>query len=491
MQAKPRRDDRSFFELVQRAAFSNPFGPERESLDREIATAAPTGGPSEQVEAVVAAVEARLRSALPDRRTLRSLPEDDRSRLQTAILFVIFHRFRGAFDDLILRQQRAGDEVLPSPFVADTLRELMEAGFAPSVAASYVGLFYQIRRAFYFIDQGLTGRSRPMQQLRMRLWQNVFTGDTHLYERHLWNRMEDFSTLLLGETGCGKGAAAAAVGRSGLIPYDENKGRFARSFTPMFTPINLSQYPEALIESELFGHRKGAFTGAIADHEGVFARSTPHGVLFLDEIGDASIPVQIKLLNVLQERQFSPVGSHEARRFHGRVIAATNRPVSDLRRTGRFRDDFYYRLSSDVLHVPSLRERLSDTPGERRELLGHITQRMLGRPVPELAERIDAVLERALPADYPWPGNVRELEQAARRVLLTGGYEADQAPRPLSGCDPLESGIASGSLEAKELLALYCARLHRQLGTYELVAKRTGLDRRTAKKYADAGLAIG
>src|SRR5256885_4529537 len=143
--------------------------------------------------------------------------------------------------------------------------------------------------------------------------------------------MEEFSTLLLGETGTGKGTAAAAIGRSGFIPYDDKQHRFAESFTRSFVALNLSQHPETLIESELFGHRKGAFTGAVEAHEGIFARCSPHGAIFLDEIGDVSTPVQIKLLQVVEDRTFSPVGSHERQRFRGRVISATHKPLHELR----------------------------------------------------------------------------------------------------------------------------------------------------------------
>src|SRR5206468_6388704 len=129
------------------------------------------------------------------------------------------------------------------------------------------------------------------------------------------------------ETGTGKGTCASSIGRSGFIPFDERRGCFVESFTHGFTALNLSQFPETLIESELFGHRKGAFTGAVEAHEGVLARCSPYGAIFLDEIGDVSVPVQIKLLQVVQERIFCPVGRHEPIRFRGRVIAATNKSL--------------------------------------------------------------------------------------------------------------------------------------------------------------------
>ncbi len=481
------RSNRLFFQRVHRAAFSNPFGSERQTLDREIYPGAPAHSPDALLEGVLAAVASRLASALPDRAQWKRFVAPDRDCLRTALLFDLFHRYCDRFDDLVLRQQAAGDEPIPCPFVGKVLAELLSFGFSAAEAADSASLFYQLRRAYFLIEQGLVGRSRPMRELRLRLWQCVFTGDTQRYATHLWNRMEDFSTLLLGETGTGKGAAAAAIGRSGLIPYDAKRQRFAHSFTAMFTPINLSQYPESLIESELFGHRKGAFTGAVGDSEGVLARTRPHGVLFLDEIGEASPRVQIKLLHVLQDRQFTPVGSRERRRFHGRVVAATNRTLADWRRNGGLREDFYYRLSSATIAMPSLRERLRDAPDERRLLLGRIVERLLGHAAPDVADSIESALAKSLPPDYAWPGNVRELEQAARRILLDGAYTPEFDAGSGGNLPRLEAGIADGRLTAHELLSLYCARLHERLGSFESVARRAELDRRTAKKYADAG----
>ena len=331
-----------------------------------------------------------------------------------------------------------------------------------------------------------------MKQLRLSLWNNVFTHDIRLYERHLWNRMEDFSTLLLGETGTGKGAAAAAIGRSGFIPFDEKKNGFKESFMRSFTAINLSQFPEGLVESELFGHRKGAFTGAVEAHEGVFARCSPHGAIFLDEIGDVPVPIQIKLLKVLQDREFSPVGSHEKRRFHGRVIAASNKSIDELRRARLFRDDFFYRLCSDVITVPPLRQRLAEEPGELSDLIAVVVRRTVGEEAQELTEFVrDVIRKTSVGSRYAWPGNVRELEQCVRRILLTRTYDGDRQSTPRDAQSRMVEGLLAGRLNARELLAGYCALLHGRHGTYEEVARRTGLDRRTARKYVQEAKRTG
>jgi transcriptional regulator with GAF, ATPase, and Fis domain len=297
--------------------------------------------------------------------------------------------------------------------------------------------------------------------------------------------MEDFSTLLLGETGTGKGAAAAAIGRSEFIPYVPGPRRFAANFAESFIAINLSQYPETLIESELFGHRKGAFTGAIDHHEGVFERCDPHGALFLDEIGEVSIPVQIKLLQVLQERTFTPIGGREKKRFPGRVIAATNRPLDKLRRDGRFRQDFYYRLCSDVIEVPTLRQRIRESPAELEQLARLLVGRIAGERASELAAPVMEALERDLPRGYAWPGNVRELEQAVRRILLTGRCAEVVREGAPGEEDALAERIRAGQLTADELLSRYCALLYRRLGSYAEVARQTGLDPRTSRKYIE------
>jgi transcriptional regulator of acetoin/glycerol metabolism len=401
------------------------------------------------------------------------------------LLFYCYQAHIPAFDALIASQVGGSPRSPGFPEGKDLLAELRSYGFDAAEAHRYVALFYQLRRAHHFIGQALVGCSQPMRELRKALWNSVFTRDLRTYALHLWQRMEDFSTLLLGETGTGKGSAAAAVGRSGPIPFDAKTGRFAHDLDEAFIGTNLSQFPESLIESELFGHRKGAFTGAVDSHDGIFAHCRANGALFLDEIGDISLPVQTKLLRLLQERSFTPVGSHKEQRFEGRIIAATNRPLDELLSEGRFRRDFFYRLSSNIIRVPPLRERLEDDPRELVELVDALLARMVGDAAPLVRETILDSLDE-LPAGHPWPGNVRELEQALRRIILNGRYVPDPLPESARD-DPWLAALTHGKLDASDLLAGYCGRLYDRLGTYEAVARVTGLDRRTVKRHIDAG----
>jgi len=478
--------EKEFFTLVDRAAFVNPFSDERLELDRQISGAS---GPLPAIQIIRQAL-ARLADQIGEleatgRASLAKFAGDDRRALQSAFLFDIYHRFADSFDRHIQEQIRSGDTPIKVLFAPEVFRHFSLRGFSEEAAQRYFAFFFQMRRAFYFISQSLAGNSPAMRKLQCRLWSNLFTHDIRWYENYLWDRMEDFSTLLLGETGTGKGAAAAAIGRSGFIPFDVKKGEFAESFTRNFIATNLSQFPETLIESELFGHKKGAFTGATGDHRGIFSRCSAHGAIFLDEIGDVSVPVQIKLLQILQERTFSPLGSYDKCRFNGRVIAATNRPLDELRANGEFRSDFFYRLCSDVVVIPSLRQRLQEEPREMRLLVEEVVCRTIGKRDPGLSEEIHNLLKVEPGPDYPWPGNVRELEQAVRRILLCGSYSGERLEVSGGASDQLKRGIEEGNLAAQELLAAYCQMLYERLGTYENVARTTGLDRRTVKKYVD------
>jgi transcriptional regulator with PAS, ATPase and Fis domain len=209
--------------------------------------------------------------------------------------------------------------------------------------------------------------------------------------------------------------------------------------------------------------------------------------LFLDEIGEVSEPIQIKLLTVLEERRFSPVGSHEQLRFDGRVIAATNRSMSALRESRDFRDDFLYRLCSDVIEVPPLRRRLAERPAELEQMVSLLVTRATGSEAAELSARVVKSLRASLPAEYPWPGNVRELEQAVRRVLLNGRYDGVASTPGHDSGEKLAADFHAGKLTASDLMSRYCQSLYAQLGSYEAVARHIELDRRTVKKYIERG----
>jgi sigma-54 dependent transcriptional regulator, flagellar regulatory protein len=479
--------EREFLGRLDAFVFGNPFSTPRENLLAELIPGVPLQTLRKDPEALSRVVEDRMtRFDRGGPARIQEFPAPDQRGVETAYLYLAYHRCLPDFDRLIERQlaSATNPEV---PFATPLLAELVERGIGDDEAVRYLAFFYQLRRAYYFIGRSLAGECASMRQLRLALWNSVFTHDMRAYTAHLWNRLEDFSTLLLGETGTGKGSAAAAIGRSAFIPFVREQRRFAANFTQSFIALNLSQFPETLIESELFGHRKGAFTGAIGNHEGVLELCSAHGALFLDEIGEVGVPIQIKLLQVLQERAFTPLGAHTLKRFHGRVIAATNRPLAELRRGRGLRDDFYYRLCSDVIVLPPLRQRIEESRSELDLLAGLLVTRMMGADDAVSTERVLAVLQRELPVSYPWPGNVRELEQAVRRILLTGHYAGDRPPPALDADEALVQEMRSGMIGAEEMLQGYCAMLYRRHGTYEEVARRAKLDRRTARKYVQAG----
>jgi DNA-binding NtrC family response regulator len=479
--------DRDFFHFVYQAGLASPFSDERVTIEEMIAGSR-IASPRKRIERAIREVRERLaRLERGGRIDYTRYAADDGFLVKAGILFDFFYIYRERFDQLIQDQIQTGDTPIKVVFATEALGFLRQRGFSIADSLRYFALSYQLRRAYYFIYRSLVGRSASMKKLRQDLWTNVFTHNIDLYDRYLWNRMEDFSTLLLGETGTGKGTAAMAIGRSGFIPFNERKESFEESFMRSFISLNLSQFPDTLIESELFGHKKGAFTGAVKDHRGVFDHCSPFGAILLDEIGELSIPIQIKLLQVLQDRKYAPVGSHVEGRFEGRVIAATNRSMMDIESHKVFRDDFYYRLCSDIITVPPLRERICESPKELDDLLKFTVKRMVGQSTPELISIIRDVIDRRLGAHYAWPGNVRELEQCVRRVLLKKDYAGRKA-RPARDRlqERLVHGLSEGDIDTQRLVTGYCYLLYQRFGTFEEVARRTGLDRRTVKKYINA-----
>lgn len=231
---------------------------------------------------------------------------------------------------------------------------------------------------------------------------NIIGQDSQMLQ--IYKQIQDlaeysFPVHIFGETGTGKELVAGAI-------HNESN----RSGAP-FVPINCGALPEGLIESELFGHVKGAFTGAIRDKKGRFELADG-GTVFLDEVAELTKPMQVKLLRFLQEGTFEKVGGEETRTINVRVISATNRDLKKEVQRNRFREDLYYRLNVIPIHIPPLRERKNDIP----LLIDHFLE--------EAANRHDQPRHRiskpalALMLDYPWPGNIRELQNAVQFAIV-------------------------------------------------------------------------
>jgi two-component system nitrogen regulation response regulator GlnG len=238
---------------------------------------------------------------------------------------------------------------------------------------------------------------------------------------------QDMTVLILGESGTGKELVARAIYQHG-----------PRSQAPFLT-INCAAIPESLLESELFGHEKGAFTGADRQRIGKFEQAD-HGTIFLDEIGDMSTATQAKVLRLLQEQRFERVGGNETIQTQVRVLAATNKDLEELVETGRFRRDLYYRLKDFTIEVPPLRERAGDLPLLVEHFL-KIHNLALGKSVRSLAPEAMALLAR-----HDWPGNVRELQSAIKYALI---HAAGEVLTP----DCLPENLRREAAPARTLLA--------------------------------------
>jgi sigma-54 dependent transcriptional regulator, flagellar regulatory protein len=254
----------------------------------------------------------------------------------------------------------------------------------------------------------------------------------------------DSSVLVLGESGTGKEMVARAI-------HDCSPRR-----DKPFVAINCGAIPAELLESELFGHEKGAFTGAISTRKGRFEMAEG-GTLFLDEIGDMSLPMQVKLLRVLQERMYERVGSNRTQRCDVRIIAATHRNLEVTTAEGRFREDLYYRLSVFPLEMPALREHLEDMP----ELISEFNQRLQRRGLNTV--RFSSSAMQAL-RQHTWPGNVRELSNLVERLAIlypNGEVRAGDLPEKYRGVQPIDEaggGILRAMLDGQSKPALAPSR---------------------------------
>jgi hypothetical protein len=442
-------------EAVSKIAYANPFLPERLEAEREALgrNFQDMGGirsftvedPSredpnrlridERLESVVPSVRSRLAKS-PD------VSGDELALYQEAVLLLLYRRYLDDFRGLAasVTVPRGGPKRVRmyAPFLRDWRQffEIPDVQRRPPLEPAHVfACLFQIQRAFLHTFAAIVGRSDVAARLRAAVWQSIFTHDMRRYRDSLYHRMAEATTLITGPSGSGKELVARAIGLSRYVPFDAESATFVEDPTTGFHPLNLSAMPSTLIESELFGHKRGAFTGAVADRKGWLEVCSPYGTVFLDEIAELEPSIQVKLLRVLQTRSFQSIGDTTDKRFVGKIIAATNRDIAEAMQGGALREDFYYRLCSDVIVTPSLREQLQEAPEVLHELLVFIAGRVAGADAAPVVAQAEAWILEHLGAEYPWPGNIRELEQCVRSILIRGSYH----PARLQKASPLEA----------------------------------------------------
>jgi DNA-binding CsgD family transcriptional regulator len=463
--------ERAFATGVSNLTYCNPFLPDR--IARERAALGPefvepdcdwnrhpdSKGQHANISRLTERAGA-LAQAVRNRLTTHPRPSDRDLRLyEDLVLFTLYHHYFEPLTSVISEQQQQGARQRISfypAFLQEASHFLDIPGVRLPAQESPVHLFacfFQIRRAFHHIFTHIIGASPPACRLRAAAWESIFTHDLARYRRALYQRMGDITALITGPSGTGKELVARAIGLSRYIPFDPKSQTFCEDSAASFHALSLAALSATLIESELFGHRRGSFTGALEDRAGWLEVCPPLGAVFLDEVGEIDPLIQVKLLRVLQTRTFQRLGDTRTQRFQGKIIAATHRDLAHEMREGRFREDFYYRLCSDLVTTPSLYELLDNSAKELHDLICFIALRIVGDEAPALA--------REVRGDY---------------------RPASAAPsQPTTDLEDLCQSIRTASLTADQLLERYCTLVYAQTRSYEETARRLALDRRTVK----------
>jgi two-component system, NtrC family, response regulator AtoC len=377
---------------------------------------------------------------MPDRTGLEVIRDLAASTPEAERPAVVMMTAHGSIESAVEAMKLGARDYLQKPFEVDELLVLARRALEDQRART--GLRYLLsERDAEFNHYGIIGRSRPVRDVIARAELVAESKST---------------VLVTGETGTGKELVARAI-----------HARSAQRTMPMIK-VNCAAIPETLLESELFGHVRGAFTGASFTKKGRFALADG-GTIFLDEIGTVALAVQAKLLRVLQEREFEPLGAERTQKVDVRVIAATNRDLRQLASEGKFLEDLFYRLNVIPIEMPPLRERREDIP----LLVEHFVHRFAERT----GKQIDGVDEKALLelTRYEWPGNVRELENTIERAVVLS-----TAPLLTSRTVWLMSATATPATAAVPSL-----KLHQNLEWAERETMRRALDQaRGVKKDA-------
>jgi DNA-binding NtrC family response regulator len=479
--------ERAFLSAVSKLAYCNPFLPERkihekaalgkDYVSREVVWSASVADPAE-ASPNVERLHARLEPLIEKIHSRAGeLAPSDAAIYQDCVHHLLYQRYYPKF------VAASKDWGFYRTFAADWARYLARDGDrfeSASEAPHFFACFRQVQRAFHHIFDNIIGNSMPAANLRASVWQSAFTHDLRRYRRILYAKMHDFPTLITGPSGTGKELVARAIAGSRYVAFDPVRCRFADAFEETFLPVNLAALSPALIESELFGHRRGSFTGAIGDRKGWLESCPPGGSVFLDELGEMDLSIQVKLLRVIETRSFSPVGDTAVREFPGKLIAATNRDLEAGIQTGRFREDLYYRLCADLIQTPSLREQIEDSPNVLHDLILFMVRRAVGSEADRCMPEVEAWIHAHLPAHYDWPGNYRELEQCVRNLIIRRSYKP-LAERNASPEGAFLARWRNGDLTVDELVSQYAAQVYRSTGSYEQTARKLAIDRRTVK----------
>ena len=494
-------EDRRFMEAVSRLSYVNPFLPARIHNEREALGDAfdesksdwnllgddpefhlvNTQKITDRAYPLLMTLQKRLTKGAPATGSELKLYED-------TALFLIYHYYAQQFKADIIHPKKGRTYSYFNEFFHywEFLFDIDGYDLPKKDEAAHIfACLFQVRRAFLYIFRAIIGRSKVAANLRAAVWDSIFTHDMQRYRRSFYNRMGDFTTLIIGPTGSGKELVANAIGQSRYIPFDRKSLTFKVDFFKTFFPINLAALPATLVESELFGHRRGAFTGALEDRKGWLAGCPAEGTIFIDEIGELDPLIQVKLLRVIHARTFQRLGSTRTLEFKGKIVAATHRNIHNAMTKGRFRKDLYYRLCSDLITTPSLYEQMRESPDLLWDLVGYLSKRIAGDENEKLAKDVKSWIRDRLGLTYDWPGNIRELEQCVRNIMIRGTYFP--ATKAVRNPGPERRDFVTGdTLSLEEMCCRYCSRIYGQVGSYAETARRLKIDRRTVRRYVTA-----
>jgi transcriptional regulator with AAA-type ATPase domain len=497
---------RDFAVVIKKLLDCNPFLPERIEYERKalgdqyvktdmpwnVFAMEPSEDPNiELIKAKASAVLEECRSRLAEGKAKKITEQDAMVYLNLTLMHLYYQGFRDVLGDMIEQANKQGYSDRTASFYKEYYR-LYDHYITPikpwlhkAYTAEHIFAYgFQVRRAYFFIYRFIIGTSPQIRLLRARVWQSIFTHDLERYQKSLYKQMHEFITLVTGPSGSGKELVSRALAMTRYIPFNSKTGKFEDDFSQSLYAINLSAISSTLMESELFGHCKGAFTGALNDRKGYLEQCGRWGSVFLDEIGDVDLSIQVKLLRVLQTREFQRLGSTDTHQFKGKVIAATNMDLAEAIREDQFRRDLYYRLCADHIETPSLAEILESAPTEMRYLVRHIAVRLLDEDEADrLTDEVCDWLDKGLKKPHHWPGNFRELEQCVKNVLIQKSYYPHDFSETRTTAQP-----DFDSMTLAQIQSYFVTRLYAREQNYEQTARLLDVDSRTVRKHIDESL---